>query len=272
MLILNRDKIIAGALGGMFVFVVGLVIFQVSSEKTFEDCILSRIKDSTSESAVKEIRAACELKEAKSDGLWSKYQRYVVQSELAKCGVPADSYNWHPPVGDVNTNKIISNLKNISVDWREKNKSYGASEISFQNNNSFEIQKVILGFVNPKYIEYQGRDLGAELFHASPTKPPFSPEAWLAQKGAKNTILTDNNKCAIPHENFELVIECKGRYSYSSGVGAGKYAQLDCYDAIPERFKEMNACLISASEKSFWYASDLLRFIKANGFCKRLGA
>jgi hypothetical protein len=51
------------------------------------------------------------------------------------------------------------------------------------------------------------------------------------------------------------------------GVNAGKFGQLKCNDSFPDKFKEMDACLISVSEKKFWHTWDLLKFAKSNGFC-----
>lgn len=257
---MNKEKLQAGIVGGVVVLIVVIIMNLVWPDETYEDCILSRIKGSHTESAANEIKAACEIKNfTKSESLWDKFQGYLEESELAKCGIPEDNYQWYPPINNVNTNKITSNIKNINIKWRKSQYYYDKSEISFQNNNSFDVEKVIIGFIDPSLV-----------FEPTTNAPDskgskFDPDKWLAEKNSGNVFAANVKKCSQPKENFEIIIECKSRYSY--GVGAGKYGQLDCDGSIPEKFKEMDACLISASEKSNWNSWNLLSFVKKYGFC-----
>ena len=241
---------------------VGVIGFEVWPDQTTEDCVLGRIKGSHTEAAVNEIKAACEMKNAmKSDSLWSKYQEYLDESALARCGIQTESNNWYPPVGNEQTIRLISNLKNVSIEWGEAGR-YRGSEISFQNNNSFAVENVMLGFIKPTYIE-------VPLDYVSDIKPSkFNPDKWLAERKNKTSIVTNGKKCLQPEEKFEIIIECESRYS-GLGVHAGKFGQLKCNDSFPDKFKEMDACLISVSEKKFFYTKELLKFAKSNGFCSK---
>ena len=266
MLNMSKEKLRAGIVGGIFVLMVGIIGFEVWPDQTTEDCILGRIKGSHTESAVNEIKAACEMKNAmKSDSLWSKFQEYLDESALANCGIQTESNHWYPPVGNEQTIRLISNLKNISIEWGKTGR-YRESEISFQNNNSFAVENVMLGFIKPTYIE-------VPLDYVPDTKPSkFDPDKWLAERRGerknKTSIFTNEKKCLQPEDKFEIIIECKSDYS-GMGVNAGKFGQLKCNDSFPDKFKEMDACLVSVSEKKFWYSRELLKFAKSNGFCSK---
>jgi len=261
MLNISKEKIRAGIIGGIFVLMVVIIGFEVWPDQTTEDCILGRIKGSHTEAAVNEIKAACEMKNAmKSSSIWNKFQDYLDESALAKCGISAESYRWYPPVANEQTNRLISNLKNVSIEWSKPGAYPKDSEISFQNNNSFKVEKVILGFVKTTYVE-------VPIDYVPDLKPSkLSPDKWLAEQKNKSSILINEKKCSKPEDKFEIVIECESRYS-GLGVHAGKFGQLKCNDSFPDKFKEMDACLISVSEKSFWHSWDLLKFAKSNGFC-----
>jgi hypothetical protein len=120
------------------------------SKKTAEDCILEKIKETRGEDAVRALQMSCYAKyeSVNSQSPSSTNADKDKERRLKSCKIEPDDYKFIELFDVLGTksrevSKIIDNVKKANYDR-------ASNSISFQNNNSFGISTLMIGFTKGK--------------------------------------------------------------------------------------------------------------------------
>lgn len=146
-------------------------------KKTAEDCILEKIKDTRGEDAVRALQQSCYMKydSASSSSGNDKSLKEKTNREK-KCNLDADAYKYHHFFSTIVSNKpstqvIISNIKRPKYNQQERN-------IEFQNNNSFGLSGVFIGFLSGKNCSSNKNDYEVTTYCTRNTKEGVSAGSY----------------------------------------------------------------------------------------------
>jgi hypothetical protein len=146
-------------------------------KKTAEDCILEKIKDTRGEDAVRALQQSCYMKYdmASSSSGDDKFLKEKVKREK-KCDLDADAYKYHHFFAIIANSKpstqiTISNIKRPKYNQQ-------ANTIEFQNNNSFGLSGVFIGFLNGKNCTSNKNDYEVTTYCSRGTKEGISPGSY----------------------------------------------------------------------------------------------
>lgn len=258
---LNKEKFKLVSAGAIVAAILIFSAMALIPDETLEDCLLKRIKGLESQAAIDEIRFACEAKTGYlKQGVLTQFNEYFDAKSLSKCGITNMGPDWYPPVGHVTTKKIVSNLKNVKIKWSESDRIYKNTSLSFQNNNNFSIDTVVLGLQSRQTDTSQAgsSDSPKNSFQA------FSPEVWLENQKKKMESPIDIRHCYDAIDRYEAIMVCSDWYR---GVGQGKFGVLKCDATLPQRLVGMDVCLVSAGP-TLNDSTSIWDFTKAQNICK----
>ena len=162
----------------LFLFAVNVnAQWNPFKKKTAEDCILEKIKDTRGEDAVRALQQSCYMKyESESSNSGDdKFSKEKAKREK-KCNLDADAYKYHQFFAITTNNKpstqiIISNIKRPKYNQQEKT-------IELQNNNSFGLSAVFIGFGNGKTCTSNMNDYEVTTSCGRSTKEGISPGSY----------------------------------------------------------------------------------------------
>lgn len=257
---MGKEKLQIACAGAILAAILIFAISFLMADENYEDCLLKRIKGSESEAAVIEIQFACNLKIHSNQSMFSKFNEYLAERSLSKCGLASAKGDWYPPIGHVVTKSILNNLKNAEIKIENSRSIHGNTEISFQNNNNFSIDKLILGFQSP----HISAPLIANNSYSKNSVQPFSPDEWLENQKRKLSSPKKIQNCIESKDKYDATFTCSARYL---GVKEGKFGELVCDSRLPERLVGMDVCIFSAGPKLDYYSTTIFDFAKSQKIC-----
>jgi hypothetical protein len=146
-------------------------------KKTAEDCILEKIKDTRGEDAVRALQQSCYMKyDSGVSNSGNEKTSKEKEKREKKCDLSSDAYKYHHffaiTVKDrPSTHMVISNIKRPKFNQNERT-------IEFQNNNTFGLSGVVVGFSKGKYCTSNQNDYEVTTYCARNTKVGVSPGSY----------------------------------------------------------------------------------------------
>ena len=146
-------------------------------KKTAEDCILEKIKETRGEDAVRALQQSCYMKyESGSTNPGSDKSLRDKEKRERKCSLDSDSYKFHHFFSITVNNRpstqiTISNIKRPKFNQQE-------NSIELQNNNSFGLSGVFVGFLKGKTCSTNQNDYEVTTYCGRNTKSGISPGSY----------------------------------------------------------------------------------------------
>ena len=202
--------------------------------KNYDECVLDKIKDVKSESAVQALKDSCE---AKFPEKISAQERAAIEKDESlrkKCGIPKDAYTrkfvLRPFMSQEGIYlsssarlKVLSHINNLT-DRAFVSGSDAGGYFSFQNRNAYRVTAVQIG---------------------------------ITQKGS--------NTCQYTLTDYAATTYCVN--SNGDSVGAFSYGTLSCRVVPPTVRSNPQYCVIGISPEYNRFTNALAEWMDKNGLC-----
>jgi len=146
-------------------------------KKTAEDCILEKIKETRGEDAVRALQQSCYMKyESGSSTSGNDKSTKEKEKREKKCDLEGDAYKYHHFFAITANNKPSTQITLSNIKRPKYNQQ--ANTIEFQNNNSFGLSGVVIGFLNGKNCTSNKNDYEVTTYCARNSKVGISAGSY----------------------------------------------------------------------------------------------